>query len=462
MWPVIYSDELLIINEENDIAIATGWIEKEYVKENINDLSRINLIGNTYSKTLCLNPILVNLSMNRYIRYIIFLDDDDKEKSYITLDKFFNSDLIEKDNEEYEEEFHNAINIVKRQIKLIKSNLQYINMVINNLPKLSKYNEDPIDIKKILIPKSSLIWDSYESSYICRSDDLKELYFEILNIIMKKGKESFRSESKLREINNLIYIYNGDDKSYEDLIDYNRLNDYYKEFDEREKELSKGISYTYPNRILHDKIIEILNKDKFTKRSYSPIFYPKDYELKDQPCCIGIHFLYFNDKLQLNIFFRSNDMCRAALYNLLAFRYYQRKVCELLGYEIGSTTIHASSAHIYSENWNGALEYIKKFGQIKNRFKDEEGYFITEKNNKNILVSFFSNCGKIQDMIEFNEKDYLENSYKVSKWINDQYHITFIVHEIFCLAHNIPCDSKNTNLKLEKKEKQVCTKDSCS
>ncbi len=448
IWPIIYSEDLLVLNKYKQIAVVTGWFEKEYVKDRIADLSNINSIGNSYSKILCLNPIIANLSMNRYIRYLICIIDNDKEYSADTFDEFFNGNR----SESYDEMKEQVI-LVKNQITFIKSTLENINNAIENITLAHPYEFLIEDIKEILIPKSSLIWDSNESGYICRSNNIADLFSQMVTKIMTRGKESFRGKTKLREIHNMLYIYNGPvvDSNDDIGLDKKRLAEYYKEFTSCEVE--RGIAYNYPSRILIDHIEDELIKDKFSKRAYSPIYYTTDAGSTEPPCAVGIHFMITdNDNLVCSVTFRSNDCYRAGIYNILAFRSLQQSLSIKLNLKLGATTVIAHSAHIYSENWGDCLEFIKKYKPPVNNYNDKEGYFIFEKDKQAIiLASYFSRSGQIQWMKEFKPEDYLKNIYEISRKLTDTTHSAFVSHEITCLAKDIYTeDSKNEILTLEK------------
>lgn len=457
-WPIVYKQSLYVNNKKANIAIITYWSDIEYVKKIITNYDNINTIGNAYSKILCLNPILVNLSTNRFIRYLL-LCGDDKENAEHTLVSFFNGDLInsmtddniEDTKESKDNKIKEHLQHIKNQITLIKCNFDNINEKIKSLEYSSPYEVNIADICDILKPKSSVTWNSFDSGYVLRSDNLLELFFKINQKLMTRGKLTKIRDNSIREINNMMTIYSGpllDNLDDVFSISPSRIKDYYDEF--RSRILPKDQSYTYSTRIFIEKIIDELKKDGFTKRAYSPIFYPDDYDLKNNPCAIGVHYLLVGNRLHSSIFFRSNDMFRAWPLNMLGFRFQQRLIADAAfgsQCEIGPTTIISSSAHIYSENWGDANELINKIKYIKNKFYDPEGYFICSKEEDNtILINYFSIDGKIQWMWQKPNEEYEELINEVSSFITDTQHAGYIAKEITKLSYNIYTENSSNKM----------------
>lgn len=455
-WPIVHKNNLHVVNNQANIAIVTYWSNIEFVKKLITDFSNINLLGNAYSKVLCLNPMLVNISTNRYIRYLI-LCGDDKENAEHTINLFFNGNMIDSMDENYKQALHH----VKKQITIIKCNFENLNETIKSLVSMEPYKENIVDMQEILKPKSSVIWNSNDSGYLLRSDDLLELFFLINQKLMTRGKLGKTRDNAIREINNMITVYNGpilDELDESFMVESCRIKDYYTEFRSRIKPDDQP--YTYCSRIYLDEIKRELSEDQFTKRAYSPIFYQDDYKLTSNPCAIGIHFLLVDNKLHSTIFFRSNDMFRAWPLNMLGFRYQQQLVATELGYEIGPTTIVSSSAHIYSENWQNANDLIDKIKFIKNKFFDPEGYFLCSKEEDNtLLINYYSIDGKIQWMWQKPNEEYEELINEVTSYLTDPQHAGYIAKEIVKLANNIYTENSANKML---KDVPSCTNDSCS
>jgi len=216
--------------------------------------------------------------------------------------------------------------------------------------------------------------------------------------------------------------------------------------------------YTYSTRLFEDKMIAELLKDKYTKRSYSPIFYPNDYDLSNNPCAIGMHLLILEEKLHATICFRSNDMFRAWPLNMLGFRYKQSLIAEKIGYKLGPTTIISMSAHIYSENWTNANELISKIQYIKNNFYDTEGYFICSKEEDDtILVNYYNVSGQIQWMWQKSSSEYEDLIDEIVTHLTDPQHIAYITKEITKLVYNIYTEN-STNKMISDNCENKCTK----
>lgn len=442
-WPLVYKKNLYVHNCNNNIGIVTYWSNIEYIKNLLVDFSNICIIGNAYSKILSLNPMLINISSNRFIRYLI-LCGDDKENAEEYIISFFHGNLIDSLDNEYKE----SLSHVKKQITLLKCSEANLNNVISSLTKLDPYPENPINISELLKPKSAQTWNSHDSGYVLRSDNLKELFFKVNQKIMLRGKNSKIRDNAIKEINNLMTIYTGpilDELDDCFLISKKRIQDYYDEF--KNKILPQDQPYTYSTRLFIDNMILELVKDKFSKRSYSPIFYPTDYDLNNNPCAVGMHLLIIESKLNATIYFRSNDMFRAWPLNMLGFRYQQNLIATSLGYPLGATTIVSSSAQIYSENWDNANNLISQIQYIKNKYYDPEGYFICSKEEDDtILVNYYNTSGQIQWMWQKPSSDHEILIDEIATHITDPQHIGYLAKEVTKLAYNIYTENSANKL----------------
>jgi len=112
------------------------------------------------------------------------------------------------------------------------------------------------------------------------------------------------------------------------------------------------------------KIVSILNEDKYSRQAVVLLREPKDVFLKtkDSVCTVYLHFFVRNNKLDLIVHMRSNDLFVGFLYDTFCFTMFQEIVANLLNIRIGRYYHIADSLHIY-EKWYSFSENIFDFSR---------------------------------------------------------------------------------------------------
>ncbi len=100
------------------------------------------------------------------------------------------------------------------------------------------------------------------------------------------------------------------------------------------------------------KIVEILKEDPDSRRAVVPIYGKEDAGLdsKDIPCTIGFQFLIRNNKLDMIVNMRSNDIFLGFPYDTFNFTMWQEYVACKLNVEIGTYIHIANSLHFYEKD----------------------------------------------------------------------------------------------------------------
>ena len=117
------------------------------------------------------------------------------------------------------------------------------------------------------------------------------------------------------------------------------------------------------------KIVEILKKDKDSRRAVVPIYSEKDAGLdsNDIPCTISFQFLIRNNKLDMIVNMRSNDIFLGFPYDIFNFSMWQEYVACKLDIELGTYTHIANSIHFYEKD----IEKILKVTNIETVIENE-------------------------------------------------------------------------------------------
>lgn len=154
----------------------------------------------------------------------------------------------------------------------------------------------------------------------------------------------------------------------EEIAHYNSVWRYFEDCDNR------GIlNGAYGKRLRNwkgiDQIEEIYNKlkkDPYSRQAIAVIFDPvEDNRIrchggysKDVPCTSYFNFHIRNNKLNLHVVMRSNDLHKGFIYDAHNFMLIQNIIAGWLGVEVGKYTHTASSLHIYKEDMDNMLEVL--------------------------------------------------------------------------------------------------------
>lgn len=100
------------------------------------------------------------------------------------------------------------------------------------------------------------------------------------------------------------------------------------------------------------QIVELLKRDPESRRAVLNISDPTIDRIntKDMQCTIAIQFLLRNNKLNISVYMRSNDVYFGLPYDYVYFISLQDYIARQLHCEIGTYTHHAGSMHMYKKD----------------------------------------------------------------------------------------------------------------
>lgn len=106
------------------------------------------------------------------------------------------------------------------------------------------------------------------------------------------------------------------------------------------------------------QVIDKLKEDKDSRQAIMTIFDPKiDYVVtKDVPCTISFHFMIRNNKLNMNVYMRSNDAMLGHVIDVFVFTMIQELIANELGCELGEYYHFAGSFHLYEKDFEKAIK----------------------------------------------------------------------------------------------------------
>jgi thymidylate synthase len=130
------------------------------------------------------------------------------------------------------------------------------------------------------------------------------------------------------------------------------------------------INYAEDNGVFHgaygprtngqyDVVIDRLKNDPDSRQAVVTIWNP-EYDLqekkRDYPCTILHQFRVRDNKLNMTVFMRSNDVWLGAAYDFFQFTRVQIAMASVLGIEPGKYVHHVGSMHIYEQHYGVAEE----------------------------------------------------------------------------------------------------------
>ena len=185
----------------------------------------------------------------------------------------------------------------------------------------------------------------------------KELEDVILEYPRVKGYTFINKRRRINPVFHLVelfYFLNGrTDASL--LVDYvENMTDFANDVGRFDGSYGPSIYESLPFAIYE------LNNDRDSRRAVVPIL--RSHHLNpnslDIPCNIFLGFRIRGNRLNMNVFTRSQDLFRGFLYDTLEFQLLQLFVSKVLKVDPGSYTHHILSLHLYRKDFSSALESL--------------------------------------------------------------------------------------------------------
>jgi thymidylate synthase len=121
-------------------------------------------------------------------------------------------------------------------------------------------------------------------------------------------------------------------------------------------------AYGLRTRGQYESVIGRLKHDPSTRQAVVTIWNPEldllPYK-RDYPCTVLHQFRIRNNRLNMSVYMRSNDVWLGAAYDFFQFTRVQIAIASVLGIEPGSYAHHVGSLHIYEQHYGAAedLQY---------------------------------------------------------------------------------------------------------
>jgi thymidylate synthase len=112
----------------------------------------------------------------------------------------------------------------------------------------------------------------------------------------------------------------------------------------------------------YEVVVDRLKKDPDTRQAVVTIWNPTfDMlpEKRDYPCTVLHQFRIRDNKLNMSVYMRSNDVWLGAAYDFFQFTRVQLAIASILGIEPGTYNHHVGSLHIYEQHYAAAGRLAK-------------------------------------------------------------------------------------------------------
>ena len=423
-----YADQLIIGNPRSAIAVVTLWSKKEKIAAAL-PRELFAAIGQLYSPTRGLDPLVRNLLANPSIRHLVVTGSDFASAGRALRDFFANG-------------FERGKTSAGHECWLVKSPVEAcidlevpadalealrLNVVLHPVPleglhatleALSSASPAPWGEPRVFDKReySAAILPSDDVVHVVRGWKVAPLWLEILHRLMRFGRESSTHYStSQKEILNLVSVVEDEDPDGFYVPPYLPCTE--KDLEEYFPRVLSGreypdTSYTYGQRLrTHfgvDQIEEMTAKlaaDPDTRSATSVLWDPGgDNRGHGAPCINHIWARIRDGNLYLTAIIRSNDMYSAWPENAFALRKLQdilrRGVAEKRGITLalGPLVTVSESAHIYADCWADAERVVSQHCDRETASpearQDPSGSFVVTIENGQIACEHISPSGE--------------------------------------------------------------------
>jgi len=135
---------------------------------------------------------------------------------------------------------------------------------------------------------------------------------------------------------------------------YGKIPPIWKRMANDNGDVNSNYGYQWERNHQLDYVVSILKENPSTRRAAISIYDGKeisDYS-KDTPCTYAVQFTILNNKLNMSVYMRSNDLWYGFCIDQYCFSMLQQHVAERLSIEVGSYYHHAHNLHLYNDKIN--------------------------------------------------------------------------------------------------------------
>lgn len=135
---------------------------------------------------------------------------------------------------------------------------------------------------------------------------------------------------------------------------YGKIPPIWKRMADSKGDVNSNYGYQWERNNQLDKVVDILRENPTTRRATISIYDGKeinDYN-RDTPCTYAVQFTILDNKLNMSVYMRSNDLWYGFCIDQYCFSMLQQHVAERLSIDVGSYYHHAHNLHLYNDKIN--------------------------------------------------------------------------------------------------------------
>ena len=135
---------------------------------------------------------------------------------------------------------------------------------------------------------------------------------------------------------------------------YGKIPPIWKRMANSNGDVNSNYGYQWERNNQLDQVVAILRENPSTRRAAISIYDGKeinDYN-RDTPCTYAVQFTILDNKLNMSVYMRSNDLWYGFCIDQYCFSMLQQHVAERLSIEVGSYYHHAHNLHLYNDKIN--------------------------------------------------------------------------------------------------------------
>ena len=132
---------------------------------------------------------------------------------------------------------------------------------------------------------------------------------------------------------------------------YGKVPDIWNMMADENGEVNSNYGWQWQREGQLDKVIEKLKSNPNTRHAAISIYDGKEINryTKDTPCTYAVQFTIIDEKLNMSVYMRSNDLWFGFCNDQYQFSMLQQRVATELGIEVGWYYHHAHNMHIYKD-----------------------------------------------------------------------------------------------------------------
>jgi len=130
---------------------------------------------------------------------------------------------------------------------------------------------------------------------------------------------------------------------------YGKIPEIWKRMADENGNVNSNYGYQWKRENQLEKIVEKLKENNTTRQATISIYDAKEISKynNDTPCTYSIQFTVVNDKLNMSVYMRSNDVWFGFCNDQYCFSMLQKLVSEMCNIKIGEYYHHAHNMHLY-------------------------------------------------------------------------------------------------------------------